>query len=85
MLGDFVRLQVLATINCRFADIDAALRRPGRLLAYREFPLIAHDRARKLAAKHGRTLPPKKEYTLAEIYDADAAPGQDPRIIGFAA
>lgn len=85
MLGDFVRLQVLATINCRFEDIDAALRRPGRLLAHREFPLIPHDRARKLAAKHGRTLSPKKEYTLAEIYNADAAPAQDSRIIGFAA
>ena len=85
MLGDFVRLQVLATINCRFEDIDPALRRPGRLLAYREFPLIAYDRARKLAAKHIRTLPPKNEYTLAEIYNADAAPVQDPRIIGFAA
>jgi len=85
MLGDFVRLQVLATINCRYEEIDSALTRPGRLLAYRDFPLIGHDRAHRLAAKLGRTLPPKTEYTLAQIYNGDAAYQQESKIIGFAA
>jgi hypothetical protein len=85
LLGDFVRINVLASINCRYDDIDSALKRPGRLLCYKEFPLIGHERAQRLAAKIGRTLPPKKEYTLAEIYHSDAAPEQDARIIGFAA
>lgn len=85
MLGDFVRLQVLATINCRYEEIDSALTRPGRLLAYRDFPLIAHERAQRLASKLGHTLPPKKEYTLAEIYNGDAPQQESSKIIGFAA
>jgi hypothetical protein len=85
MLGDFVRLQVLATINCRYEEIDRALTRPGRLLAYREFPLIGHERAHRLATKLGRSLLPKSEYTLAEIYNGDAPHHQESKIIGFAA
>jgi hypothetical protein len=85
MLGDFVRLQVLATINCRYEEIDSALTRPGRLLTYREFPLIGHERAHRLATKLGRSLLPKSEYTLAEIYNGEAPHHQKSKIIGFAA
>jgi hypothetical protein len=31
MLADFLRLQIICTINCSAADIDSALLRPGRL------------------------------------------------------
>jgi len=35
MLADFLRLQIICTINCSAADIDPALLRPGRLLCHR--------------------------------------------------
>lgn len=37
MLADFLRLQIICTINCRAADIDQALLRPGRLLCHHVF------------------------------------------------
>ena len=37
MLADFLRLQIICTINCSAADIDPALLRPGRLLCHRIF------------------------------------------------
>ena len=41
MLADFLRLQIICTINCTTADIDQALLRPGRLLCHRFKPAVA--------------------------------------------
>ena len=37
MLADFLRLQIICTINCTAAEIDPALLRPGRLVCHRVF------------------------------------------------
>ena len=85
LLGDFLKLQVICTINCKYQDIDSALRRPGRLIAHRHFPRLSYSRASYLAEQIGRPIPSREDFSLAEIYNAEAAPVQDPRIIGFAA
>ena len=36
MLADFLRLQIICTINCTAADIDSALMRPGPSALSRE-------------------------------------------------
>ena len=85
MLADFLRLQIICTINCRAADIDQALLRPGRLVCQRIFPRLDYAQARHLAASLGRNLSAARDYSLAEIF-ADATSNSVTRPgIGFAA
>lgn len=83
MLADFLRLQVLCTINGRAADIDQALLRPGRLICHRVFGRLDRDHAERLASLLGRKLPAASDYSLAEIFvDPEACEAPRPRI-GF--
>lgn len=85
MLGDFLRLQIICTINCTAADIDPALLRPGRLLQHRIFARLRPGEAGRLAEVLGRTLPAARDYSLAEVFaGAEAHEARHPQI-GFAA
>ena len=85
MLADFLRLQIICTINCSAADIDPALLRPGRLLCHRVFSRLAYAEAVRLAERLGRKLPVAPDYSLAEVFAGQEA-GEVPRPrIGFAA
>jgi hypothetical protein len=68
MLADFLRLQIICTINCSAADIDAALLRPGRLVCHRIFGRLDYSQAARLAESLGRKLPQVCDYSLAEVY-----------------
>ena len=85
MLADFLRLQIICTINCKAADIDQALLRPGRLLCHRVFHRLPHEDAARLAAHLGKTLPDHGEYTLAEIFANEPLVPKPHRSIGFTA
>lgn len=83
MLADFLRLQIICTINGRATDIDPALMRPGRMLSHRIFDRLPHESAAQLAAHLDKQLPGLGSYTLAEIF-ADETPTPRPqRAIGF--
>lgn len=85
MLADFLRLQIICTINCRVADIDQALLRPGRLLCHRVFHRLDYPQACRLAQSLGRKLPIVRDYSLAEVFAGpDSEEINRPRI-GFAA
>lgn len=85
MLGDFLRLQIICTINCTAADIDPALLRPGRLLQHRIFPRLNPGEAARLAEALGKTLPVARDYSLAEVFaGAERHETRHPQI-GFAA
>ena len=56
MLADFLRLQIIATVNCTANDLDKALLRPGRLMSMRHFNKLSLGDARRLAARHGLML-----------------------------
>ncbi|WP_395743065.1 AAA family ATPase [Prosthecobacter sp.] len=85
MLADFLRLQILCTINGRATDIDQALLRPGRLITHRVFPRLSREHASLLAANLGRSLPTACDYSLAEIFaDPETCEARKPRI-GFSA
>lgn len=85
MLADFLRLQIICTINGRATDIDQALLRPGRLIAHRIFKRLEREQAMRLATHLGRSLPHAQDYSLAEIFaDPEACEARKPRI-GFAA
>ena len=85
MLADFLRLQIICTINCSAADIDPALLRPGRLLCHRVFGRLDYAQAARLAESLGRRLPQTRDYSLAEVFAGqDTDEINHPRI-GFAA
>jgi hypothetical protein len=85
MLADFLRLQIICTINCNVADIDQALLRPGRLLCHRVFDRLPHEDAMRLAVHLGKTLPDHGDYSLAEIFANEPPAPRPPRSIGFTA
>jgi hypothetical protein len=59
--------------------------RPGRLVAHRIFPRLGAAEARRIAAKFGRQLPLRQDYSLAEIFNADERQEPEKPRIGFAA
>jgi hypothetical protein len=84
LLGDFLRLHIICTINCSSADIDPALLRPGRLLCHRVFRRLDYAQAARLAESLGRKLPVAGDYSLAEVFAGNETHEiQRPRI-GFA-
>ncbi len=85
MLADFLRLQIICTINCRANDIDQALLRPGRLLCHRVFGRLDYAQASRLAESLGRMLPTASDYSLAEIFAGHAPEEANRPRIGFAA
>jgi hypothetical protein len=68
MLADFLRLQIICTINCSAGDIDPALLRPGRLVCHRVFGRLDYAQAARLAESLGRKLPQARDYSLAEVF-----------------
>lgn len=67
MLGDALGLNVVCTLNSHLDDIDAALLRPGRLLAHREFRPLTRGEAARLAEKLGLPVPDRDSVSLAEL------------------
>jgi hypothetical protein len=67
-LSDQLRLQIIATVNCPFEDLDPAVARPGRLIGYRQFSRLDRREAQQVAARNGLTLPEQEDYSLAEIF-----------------
>jgi len=83
LLADFLKLQIICTVNCEIADLDPAILRPGRLLANRYFPRQPAVQAKRIAEKFGRKLPPgRDDYSLAEIFNDDNRPKNE-SLIGF--
>ena len=71
MLGDFLRLQVICTINCNATQLDHALLRPGRLICHRKFERLNREQAARLAVHLGKSLPQKEDYSLAEVFSGE--------------
>ena len=75
MLADFLRLQIICTVNCAATSIDPALLRPGRLICHKHFPRLDYASAARLADSLGKNLPQSRDYSLAEIF-AESVPNQ---------
>lgn len=85
MLADFLRLNIICTINCTAADIDQALLRPGRLLCHRVFGRLDYPTATRLAESLGRKLSAVQDYSLAEVFAGHDADKINHSRIGFGA
>jgi hypothetical protein len=84
MLSDFLKIQIICTVNCRVTEIDQALLRPGRLTCHRVFPRLSPADAAKLADRLGKQLPQGDDYSLAEIFAGTSATKAPRSRIGFA-
>ncbi len=68
LLGEFLQMHLICTVNCAIDRLDPAITRPGRLLAYREFRRLKREEAERLANAKRISLPEQTDYSLAEIY-----------------
>ena len=68
ILGDSLRVQLVATVNAQLDQLDPAVTRRGRLLGHREFRRLSRWEAERLATAKGLTLPHGTDFSLAEVY-----------------
>ena len=68
LLGEFLEMHIICTVNCTIDQLDPAIVRQGRLVARREFKRLDYIQAHRLAAAKGLNLPEQTDYSLAEIY-----------------
>jgi hypothetical protein len=85
LLADFLKLQIICSINCSHTEIDPALIRPGRLNTHMVFDRMPSWRAQRIAGDSGLELPLQKDYSLAEIFNTQATVLLNKPRIGFAA
>ena len=71
LLSDFLRIQMICTINCKASDLDQALLRPGRLTSWRKFVRHPRNHAERIAGKYGCELKSNSDYSLAEIFHSN--------------
>jgi len=87
LLGEFLQVHLVCTVNTPLDRLDPAIMRPGRLVAFREFKRLNREQARRIAEKKGLELrKDQSDYSLAEIYPATpwVGEGVSKRTIGFA-
>ncbi len=85
LLGDFLRLHIVCSINCKSAELDPALIRPGRLHAHHVFSRHDPTTAHRIAEKCGLQLGLQADYSLAEIFHPNPMETRSKAKIGFAA
>jgi ATPase family associated with various cellular activities (AAA) len=69
LLGNFLQLHLICTVNCDVDRLDKAVTRPGRMVAYREFARLTPAQAQKLATSKNLQIKQQDSYSLAEIYN----------------
>ena len=69
LMSSAFSMQIICTVNCGLPEIDPAIKRPGRMTAYREFPRLTRAQAEVLAKAKGLPVP-DKEFSLAELYQS---------------
>jgi ATPase family associated with various cellular activities (AAA) len=89
LLSEFLKMQILCTVNCSATRLDQALLRPGRLLARRTFGRLSRNDAERIAGKLGLTLGRdidlQVDYSLAEIFNESIEEnGRKDLVVGFA-
>jgi hypothetical protein len=67
--GEFLKLHLICTINCKIDKLDPAVIRTGRLITYRRFRRLDRTEAERLATAKGIRILNQKDYSLAEIYN----------------
>ncbi|NBB79442.1 MAG: hypothetical protein GVY36_08355 [Verrucomicrobia bacterium] len=85
LIGELLEFQIIVTVNCPLEDIDTAITRKRRLMAYHEFGRLTGDEAARLAAHYKLELPepsPAEGWTLAEVFNFSEAGGYERAVTG---
>lgn len=72
ILGDCLKIQVIATFNMKRERIDQALLRKGRLICEHKFTTLSVDETNILLKKLNKNVVSDKGLTLADIYNIDS-------------
>ena len=85
LLGDSMKVQIIATVNASLDKLDPAITRRGRLTGYRQFRRLSRVEAQRLATAKQLTLGDGHEFSLADIYrgadSTDSVPAEP--VMGF--
>lgn len=82
MLGDALGLHVVCTVNCEVGDLDPAVLRPGRLIAFRDFDLLTKTEASRLAEALGLPAPTSERVSLADLFNPSGPTKITPTVRG---
>lgn len=69
LLGDALKLKIIATFNCERKLIDPALLRKGRLITEYKFDKLSPEKSKEIAQRLGIRRYRKGSYTLAELFN----------------
>lgn len=86
LLSEIFNIQILATFNSKFTEIDKALTRQGRIIVEYEFDELSVERAQKLSDKLGHETKIEKPMLLTAIYnqkELDFSQSQSRPKVGF--
>lgn len=84
VLGDSLNIQIIATFNTNFKDIDPAMLRKGRLLSKYEFTKLSVKKSQELLNKLKIDAIATEPMSLAEIYNYNQEEyGKEERRIGL--
>jgi hypothetical protein len=83
--GEFLKLHLICTVNCKIDKLDPAVTREGRLIAYRSFRRLDCTEAAQLALAKGLAISNQQTYSLAEIYNEPRSGFEEraPERVGF--
>jgi hypothetical protein len=71
LMTQFVKLHLIATLNCKRKSLDKALLRPGRLRFFRDFGRVPQAQALEIAKRYGLNITRQEDYSLAEIFASE--------------
>lgn len=86
ILGESLGIQIIATFNTDVQNIDAALKRKGRLRSAYEFEALSPEKANRLLIEQNMNYSTDKEMTLAEIHnfnEEEQYKNQERNVVGF--
>ena len=76
LLGEFLQVHLIFTINGKLENIDPAMKRNGRMIAYRHFRRLNRHEAEALAAAKGLTLPLQERLLPVRNLQREQPPAQ---------
>lgn len=88
LIGQGLKVQFLITTNEPMGTLHPAVTRPGRCAFQVEFRPLTYAEASRWMGRHGRALPERAAYTLADLFgicDGTAAARAPERKLGFIA
>ena len=71
LMTQFIKVHLIATLNCERDSLDKALMRPGRLRFFKDFERIPRKRAVRIAEHYSLKLPVHLDFTLAEVFASE--------------